>query len=69
MLYPVAAGISRVAKASEGPGRLTVNLQELISKFKTNDVGQKSHQWSDGKNAYAIPSNGVILNLTTNCKV
>jgi methyl-accepting chemotaxis protein len=58
-----AAGISQIAKASEDLNRLTVNLQELISRFKidTSTDRNKGHKNSDGKSDYAVRSNGVII--------
>jgi methyl-accepting chemotaxis protein len=59
-----AAGISQIAKASEDLNRLTINLQELISKFKIrNDVNtqQNRNQSSDARSKYAVRSNGIII--------
>jgi methyl-accepting chemotaxis protein len=59
-----AAGISQIAKASEDLNRLTVNLQELISRFKidnSTDSRQKGNQNYSNKSDYAVRSNGVIV--------
>jgi methyl-accepting chemotaxis protein len=55
-----AAGISQIAKASEDLNRLTVNLQELISRFKI-DASTDRNKGSNGKSDYAVRSNGVIV--------
>ncbi len=47
-----AAGVQQIAKASEDLNRLTINLQQLISKFKTN----KAHM-----SGVSVRSNGVLV--------
>jgi len=57
-------GISQIAKASEDLNRLTVNLLELISKFKvknTDKVNQIDNMKENSKSSYAVRSNGVII--------
>jgi len=59
-----SAGIAEIAKASEDLNRLTLNLQELISRFKTDNNRNnslKEFRKSDGKSGYAVRSNGVIV--------
>jgi methyl-accepting chemotaxis protein len=56
-----AAGIAQVSKASEDLNRLTINLQELISRFKLDNVSTSVPKNSDGKSSYAVRSNGVIV--------
>jgi methyl-accepting chemotaxis protein len=59
-----AAGISEIAKASEDLNRLTVNLQELISRFKVDNntsSHQKGNQSYGSRSDYAVRSNGVIV--------
>jgi hypothetical protein len=46
--------------ASEYPGYLKRNLQELISGFKT-DGKQSGYQSQDRKSGYSVRSNGVII--------
>ncbi|HEX2961111.1 MAG TPA: methyl-accepting chemotaxis protein [Ignavibacteriales bacterium] len=52
-----AAGTEQIARAAEDLNRLTVNLQELISRFKLKE--------SDGehssKNTFAVRSNGKLI--------
>jgi methyl-accepting chemotaxis protein len=58
------AGISQVSKASEDLNRLTINLQNLISRFKIEDgsnAGQPGYLNNDSKSGYAVRSNGVIV--------
>lgn len=58
-----AAGISQIAKASEDLNRLTVNLQDLISRFKIDNSTDRNtgYKGSDGKSDYAVRSNGIIV--------
>jgi methyl-accepting chemotaxis protein len=59
-----AAGIAQVSKASEDLNRLTVNLQQLISRFKIEDgsnEGQIGYLNHDGKSGYEVRSNGAIV--------
>ena len=58
------AGISQIARASEDLNRLTVNLQDLISRFRINTGNkevQSSYQGIDNQSSYAVRSNGVIV--------
>lgn len=60
-----AAGVQEIARASEDLSRLTINLQELISKFKIDDrMDNHSIQThaAVNKNQLAVRSNGRIVN-------
>jgi methyl-accepting chemotaxis protein len=61
-----AAGVQQIAHASEDLNRLTVNLQELISRFKIDEnskTGQQRHINSSGNKSHlAVRSNGRIVN-------
>lgn len=60
-----AAGVQEIARASEDLSRLTINLQELISKFKI-DERMDNHSIQThaavNKNQLAVRSNGRIVN-------
>jgi methyl-accepting chemotaxis protein len=61
-----AAGMTQIARAAEDLNKLTVNLQELISRFKINNNGnarRKGHQSTDEPGGYAVRSNGVMVSL------
>lgn len=60
-----AAGVQQIAHASEDLNRLTVNLQELISRFKigdrTDNHSKRTHT-TVNKSQLAVRSNGRIVN-------
>jgi methyl-accepting chemotaxis protein len=59
-----AAGTQQIAKAAEDLNNLTVNLQELISKFKI-DESDSLHGYSQNsvsKSHLSVRSNGVLVN-------
>jgi methyl-accepting chemotaxis protein len=59
-----SAGIQEIARSSEDLSRLTVNLQELIGKFKTGESevsSIRSNQKHGSKSQFAVRSNGVIV--------
>ena len=51
MTQESASGIQQIAHASEDLNRLTLNLQELVAKFKVDDGGSK----------YAVRKNGKLI--------
>ena len=65
-----AAGVQQIARAAEDLNRLTINLQELVSRFK---IGESSSDGSNGngklhseksrvsKSHVAVRSNGVLV--------
>ncbi len=58
-----SAGIQQIARAAEDLSRLTVNLQEMVSRFKI-DARSNNHNRSineDEKSQFAIRSNGKII--------
>jgi methyl-accepting chemotaxis protein len=58
-----AAGIQQIARASEDLNRLTVNLQELVSKFKVDEASVQnsgSHHFNDHKSKLLVGSNGSL---------
>jgi methyl-accepting chemotaxis protein len=57
-------GIAQISNTSEELNKMTVNLQNLISRFKTNnkdDIKLRSNQNTDKQSSYAVRSNGVII--------
>jgi methyl-accepting chemotaxis protein len=62
-----AAGVQQIARAAEDLNRLTVNLQELVSRFK---IDMSSSNNGNGKGSYktetrgqlAVRSNGKLVN-------
>ncbi|RJQ57463.1 MAG: methyl-accepting chemotaxis protein [Stygiobacter sp.] len=52
-----ATGIQQIARASEDLNRLTINLQELISRFKISD---NSHNYDYKRGQLAVHPNGTI---------
>ncbi|MHB8929158.1 MAG: methyl-accepting chemotaxis protein [Melioribacteraceae bacterium] len=59
-----ASGVQQIARAAEDLNRLTVNLQELISRFKINESSRNNHKGvkkAETKNHLAIRSNGVLV--------
>ncbi len=62
-----AAGVQQIARAAEDLNRLTVNLQELVSRFK---IDMSSNGNGNGKSSYntetrgqlAVRSNGKLVN-------
>ena len=48
-----ASGIQQIAHASEDLNRLTLNLQELVARFKVDEGGSK----------FAVRSNGKLINV------
>ena len=60
-----AAGVQEIARASEDLSRLTINLQELISKFKINgnstDMVRKSAHLSGNESHLAIRSKDKMI--------
>jgi methyl-accepting chemotaxis protein len=59
-----SAGIQEIARASEDLSRLTVNLQELIAKFKTGEKNihtDKSYDKHGSRSNFAVRSNGAII--------
>ena len=52
-----ATGIQQIARASEDLNRLTINLQELISRFKISD---NSHNYDYKRGQLAVHSHGTI---------
>jgi methyl-accepting chemotaxis protein len=60
-----AAGIQQIARASEDLNRLTVNLQDLISRFKIDEGISSNHdnvRPSNTKSKYSVRSNGKLIN-------
>ncbi len=59
-----AAGVQQIARAAEDLNRLTVNLQELVSRFKidesTNGNGKSSHK-TETRSQLAVRSNGKLV--------
>jgi methyl-accepting chemotaxis protein len=55
-----STGVQEIARASEDLNRLTINLQELIAKFKTGDA-VKNYDTNSVKSQFAVRSNGVIV--------
>jgi methyl-accepting chemotaxis protein len=58
-----AAGIHQIARASEDLNRLTVNLQNIISKFKIEEsqlLNQRNLEL-DSKNHHSVRANGIIV--------
>jgi len=59
-----AAGVQQIARAAEDLNRLTVNLQELVLRFKiddsTNGNGKSSHK-TDTRSQLAVRSNGRLI--------
>jgi methyl-accepting chemotaxis protein len=55
-----AAGVQQIARAAEDLNRLTVNLQELISRFKLN--GESSDNKFANMGVSAVRSGGVFIN-------
>ena len=60
-----AAGVQQIARAAEDLNRLTVNLQELVSRFK---IGESSSDRSNGngkshvaKSQVAVRTNGKLV--------
>ena len=59
-----AAGVQQIAHAAEDLNRLTVNLQELVLRFKIDDstnVNGKSSRKTDTKSQLAVRSNGMLI--------
>jgi methyl-accepting chemotaxis protein len=56
-----AQGIQQIARASEDLSRLTVNLQDLIAKFKIGESQSRSQKKMTEKSELAVRSNGVIV--------
>jgi methyl-accepting chemotaxis protein len=52
-----STGIQEIARASEDLAKLTFNLQDLASKFKTRNVIKNN----DSKSQFAVRANGVIV--------
>jgi methyl-accepting chemotaxis protein len=48
--HETAQGIHQVARASEDLSRLTVNLQDLVSRFKLNGNGSQSAEFNTNQN-------------------
>ena len=60
-----ASGVQQIARAAEDLNRLTVNLQELVGKFKIDDQSSNSqytNKKSFEKSNLSVRSNGVIIN-------
>jgi methyl-accepting chemotaxis protein len=58
------AGISQIAKSSENLNQLTINLQELISRFKISDEMKKitkDFTSISSNNGYTVRSNGDLI--------
>ncbi len=59
-----AAGVQQIARAAEDLNRLTLNLQELVSRFKidesTNGNGKNSHK-TETRSQLAVRSNGKLV--------
>jgi methyl-accepting chemotaxis protein len=53
-----ATGIQQIARASEDLNRLTINLQELISRFKINESTGQGYGYKRGQ--LSVGSNGTI---------
>ena len=59
------AGVQQIARAAEDLNRLTLNLQELVSRFKIEggaDNQSKRTNTTFGKSHLAVRSNGKIVN-------
>jgi methyl-accepting chemotaxis protein len=62
--YENAKGVQQIAQASGDLNKLTLNLQDLISRFKIEEtkLGVKGESKSEGeKGSYAVRSNGKIV--------
>ncbi|MHB8906662.1 MAG: methyl-accepting chemotaxis protein [Melioribacteraceae bacterium] len=59
-----AAGVQQIARAAEDLNRLTLNLQELVSRFKidanSNGNGRSSHK-TETRSQLAVRSNGKLV--------
>ncbi len=60
-----AAGVQQIARAAEDLNRLTLNLQELVSRFKIDESSNgngKSRHKTETKSQLAVRSNGKLVN-------
>ncbi len=62
-----AAGVQQIARAAEDLNRLTINLQELVSRFKIGESssdktnGSVNYNTSKTKSSVAVRSNGKLV--------
>ncbi|MGD8778316.1 MAG: methyl-accepting chemotaxis protein [Ignavibacteria bacterium] len=61
-----AAGIQEIARASEDLNKLTVDLQELIAKFKIESVASEEsayglHRLNDRSNGHSVNNDNMLL--------
>jgi len=59
-----ASGVQQIAHSSEDLNSLTLNLRDLISKFKIDESGEVSHdprRLHETKSKFAVRSNGSIV--------
>lgn len=54
------SGIQQIAKASEDLNRLTLDLQQLVSRFKI-DERRREHNFTEQVSSYRVRSNGRLL--------
>jgi len=60
-----ASGVQQIAHAAEDLNRMTVNLQELIARFKLNEELHRTEMNKtlyDSKSQLAVRSNGKLVN-------
>jgi methyl-accepting chemotaxis protein len=57
-----ASGIQQIAHASEDLNRLTINLQNLIQRFKVDNSANSKHKTFPEKSNLSVRTNGAIVN-------